>query len=127
MFLAFKAGGATDWRSQVAIALDHSGSQHRLQFHHIFPKAVLKGRHSAREADDIANFSFIGGKTNRQISDKAPSEYLRRIVEKTGAAPFNSQCIPTSPALLTVEQYEAFLKERRSLIASRLNQFMGLT
>ena len=26
---------------QVAIALDHSGSQHRLQFHHIFPKACL--------------------------------------------------------------------------------------
>jgi hypothetical protein len=41
MFLAFRAAGAKDWRSQVAIALDHSGSQHRLQFHHIFPKAVL--------------------------------------------------------------------------------------
>jgi len=38
MFLAFRAGGARDWRSNIAIALDHGGSQHRLQFHHIFQK-----------------------------------------------------------------------------------------
>src|SRR5215469_7915379 len=41
MFLAFRNAGAKDWRSNLAIALDHSGSQHRLQFHHVFPKAVL--------------------------------------------------------------------------------------
>ena len=42
MFLAFRESGAKDWRSNLLIALDHSGSQHRLQFHHIFPKAVLR-------------------------------------------------------------------------------------
>jgi hypothetical protein len=67
MFLAFRAAGATDWRSQLAIALDHSGSEHRLQFHHIFPNAILKGSVTGREADDIANLCFIAGKTNRQI------------------------------------------------------------
>jgi hypothetical protein len=36
MFLAFRSIGAKDWRSKLAIALDHSGSQHKLQFHHIF-------------------------------------------------------------------------------------------
>jgi hypothetical protein len=46
MFLAFRAAEAKDWRSQVAIALDHSGSHHKLQFHHIFPKAVLKSDYS---------------------------------------------------------------------------------
>lgn len=61
MFLAFRAAGARDWRSDLAIALDHSGTQHRLQFHHIFPKAVLKSSYTAREADDIANLAFIGG------------------------------------------------------------------
>ena len=74
MFLAFRADGARDWQSNLAIALGHRGAQHRLQFHHVFPKAVLKSRYSAREADDIANLAFIGGKTNRQISDKGPSE-----------------------------------------------------
>lgn len=80
MFLAFRAAGAKDWRSHLAIALDHSGSQHRLQFHHIFPKALLRGSYTPREADDIANLAFIGGKTNRAISDKAPVTYLLPLV-----------------------------------------------
>src|SRR5688572_14944215 len=50
MFLAFRAAGAKDWRSNLGIALGHRGSQHRLQFHHIFPKAVLKGKYTTREA-----------------------------------------------------------------------------
>ena len=55
MFLAFRAAGAKDWRSNLAIALDHSGAQHRLQFHHVFPKAVLKSSYTAR-----------GGRRHRQ-------------------------------------------------------------
>jgi hypothetical protein len=91
MFLAFRSSGAKDWRSQLAIALDHSGSEHRLQFHHIFPKAVLKGAHTSREADDIANLSFISGKTNRQISDKAPADYFPPMIQKAGEPAFASQ------------------------------------
>ncbi|HEX7406701.1 MAG TPA: hypothetical protein VF515_03515 [Candidatus Binatia bacterium] len=85
MFLAFRRAGAKDWRSNLTISLDHSGAQHRLQFHHIFPKAVLKSAYTAREADDIANLAFIGGKTNRAISDKAPTEYFPALIAKAGA------------------------------------------
>lgn len=81
MFLAFRAGGAKDWRSQVTVSLDHSGAQHKLQFHHIFPKAVLKAGYTGREADDIANLCFIAGKTNRQIRDKPPSQYFSPMIE----------------------------------------------
>ena len=125
MFLAFRAGGAKDWRSTLAIALDHSGSEHRLQFHHIFPKAVLrKADHTAREADDIANLSFIAGKTNRQISDKAPVDYFPRMIEKSGEAAFASQCIPTDDKYLAVDAYKNFLQRRRAMIAKRLNEFL---
>jgi hypothetical protein len=125
MFLAFRAAGAKDWRSQVAIALDHSGAQHRLQFHHIFPKAVLKTSYTGREADDIANLCFIAGKTNRQISDKPPVQYFPPMIEKSGLAAFEAQCIPTDAALLGVEGYKAFLQQRRALVANRLNEFLG--
>jgi hypothetical protein len=125
MFLAFREAGAKDWRSQVSIALDHSGSQHRLQFHHIFPKAVLKNTYSSRQADDIANLCFIAGKTNRQISDKPPKQYFPPMIEKSGLAVFEAQCIPTEPALLGIEDYEAFLQRRRDLVALRLNEFLG--
>ena len=124
MFLAFRAAGAKDWRSHLAIALDHSGSQHRLQFHHIFPKALLRGSYTPREADDIANLAFIGGKTNRAISDKAPVAYLLPLVAQHGAAPFAAQCIPVEEELLVLDHYKAFLQERRKRIAAALNAFI---
>lgn len=127
MFLAFRAAGAKDWQSNLAIALGHRGAQHRLQFHHIFPKAVLKSSYSAREADDIANLAFIGGKTNRQISDKAPSQYFPAVSGRAGPAAFESQCIPTDAALLEPEAYKAFLAARRSLISKRLNEFLQVS
>jgi hypothetical protein len=125
MFLAFRKSGAKDWRSNLSIALDHSGSQHRLQFHHIFPKAVLKSSYSSREADDIANLAFIGGKTNRAISDKPPVSYFPSLLEKAGQSPFAAQCIPTDPALLDVPSYKAFLTKRREVVAQRINEFLG--
>jgi hypothetical protein len=124
MFLAFRDSGAKDWRSNLTISLDHSGAQHRLQFHHIFPKAVLKKASINREADDIANLSFIGGKTNRAISDKAPSDYLPAFITKVGESAFEQQSIPTEPNLLKVGSYKAFLEERRKLIALRINDFL---
>lgn len=127
MFLAFRAAGAKDWRSHLAIALDHSGSQHRLQFHHIFPKALLGGSYTPREADDIANLAFIGGKTNRAISDKAPVTYLLPLVTQHGAAPFAAQCIPVEEELLALDHYKAFLQERRKRIAAALNAFIHAT
>ena len=127
MFLAFRAAGAKDWRSHLAIALDHSGSQHRLQFHHIFPKALLRGSYTPREADDIANLAFIGGKTNRAISDKAPVTYLLPLVAQHGAAPFAAQCIPVEEELLALDHYKAFLQERRKRIAAALNAFIHAT
>lgn len=124
MFLAFKAAGARDWRSNLAISLDHSGAQHRLQFHHIFPKAQLKSVYPSREADDIANLSFVGGKTNRAISDKEPAKYLPKLVMDNGPELFNSQAIPTDVALLEIPAYKQFLVERRKRIAARLNNFL---
>jgi len=122
----FLAAGAKDWRSQVAIALDHSGVQHKLQFHHLFPKGVLKASYTIRDADDIANLSFIARKTNRQISDEPPRDYFPPLIEKSGRDMFVAQCIPTDPKLLGVDDYKSFLEQRRTLIAKRINEFFGV-
>lgn len=125
MFLAFREAGARDWKSNLSIAFDHSGAQHRLQFHHIFPQALLKSSYSARESDDIANLAFIGGKTNRNISDKSPADYFPALIESAGQSAFDAQCIPTDPRLLKTENYKEFLSVRRKLIAARLNEFLA--
>ena len=125
MFLAFRARGAKDWQSQIALAIDLSGAQHRLQSHHIFPKAKLKGKHEPREINDIANFCFISGKLNQKISDKAPADYFPGILKQSGVEAFNAQCIPTAPELLDIKNYKKFIAKRRALIAARLNEFLG--
>lgn len=125
MFLAFRASGAKDWSSHLAIALDHKGATHKLQFHHIFPKATLKDAYASREADDIANLSFIGGKTNRKISDKQPKDYLLPLMQ-ANPAQFEAQCIPMAESLLDVPSYKSFLASRRLEIAKRLNAFLNV-
>jgi hypothetical protein len=127
MFLAFRAAGAKDWQSNLAIALGHRGTQHRLQFHHIFPKAVLKGGYTSREADDISNLAFIAGKTNRQIRDKPPDKYLPELIKKAGVAAFEAQCIPTDTALLGTDSYKEFVATRRVAVSERLNEFLDET
>lgn len=123
MFLAFKDNGAKDWNSQVEISIKHTGSRDSLQFHHIFPKSLLKGMENSK-VNDICNLAFIGGATNRKISNKPPSEYLRRVVDKGGEEALLKQCVPTDPQLWGVEAYEDFLKERRKLVVKRLNDFL---
>jgi hypothetical protein len=125
MFLAFRANGAKDWRSDLAISIDHSGAQHRLQFHHIFPKAQIKKTYTAREVDDIANLAFIGGKTNRVILDDLPAKYLPPYIQQRGEPAFEAQAIPIEPALLEIGTYKAFLARRRTKIAEQLNAFLG--
>lgn len=124
MFLAFREAGAKDWESSVGISLSHRGSMHRLQFHHIFPKAVLRGKVPNREIHDISNLAFIGGKTNRKIRDKPPSQYILELANKD-AKPLNAQCVPSAPEVLEVSAYLKFLEERRRLICQRLNEYLG--
>ena len=78
-----------------------------------------------REINDIANLSFVAGKTNRAISDKEPKFYLPPLIEKIGITPFEAQAIPTGPDLLDTDAYDRFLTERRRMVAERLNQFLG--
>jgi hypothetical protein len=125
MFLAFRAAGAKDWRSNLVISLNHSGAQHQLEFHHVFPKAVLKKDFTSREADDIANLAFIGGTTNRKISSKSPAAYLASVLEKIGPSGLASQAIPSDGRLFEVENYKEFLAERRQAIAKCLNEFLA--
>lgn len=126
MFLAFREKGAKDWRDQLVISLRHSGAQHTLQFHHIFPRAVLKKLDlSTSMINDICNLCFISGRTNRKISDKEPSTYLSEIVEKHGADALTKQSVPTDKAVWQVRAYDEFLSCRRQLVADRLNEFLG--
>ena len=43
MFQTLKAQGAVDWETGIEISTRNYGSEHKLQYHHIFPQARLRG------------------------------------------------------------------------------------
>ena len=121
MYLAMRAAGAKDWNYDSIIDLSSVGSTLKLEFHHIFPKARLKGTpYVDREKNDISNLAFIGGKTNNRISDRLPTEYLPEI----GDEKLKAQCVPLDRSLYHIAKYREFLAERRRLIADMLNEYI---
>jgi hypothetical protein len=124
-FLAMRAGGATDWESGLGLSLRHQGKLHYIEHHHIFPKSLLqKSGYEKAEINEIGNFAFITGRTNRSISNKDPSKYLAAVIEERGPEALVQHCVPTDPALHRIERYRDFLAERRRLLAELVNRHL---
>ncbi len=125
MFLAFSKDKAKDWITGLGISLNHSGVQHKLQFHHIFPQSLLKKRiDDTQQINDICNLAFIGGDTNRNINNEEPSSYLPKIVKERGKDALTSQQVSINEFLWEMDKYDEFLAERREMVVARLNEFL---
>lgn len=124
-YLALKHNGAKDWFSGLGVSLTHQGKMHFIQWHHIFPKSLLKERvFETGEINEIANMAFITGQTNRRISNKEPCEYLPDIVKKQGHGTLESQRVPEKPELWKLDNYRQFLVARREALAQCMNDFI---
>ena len=125
-YLALKSAGAKDWFSGLGLSLTHQGKLHFIQWHHIFPKSLLRGREFEKgEINEIANMAFITGQTNRRLSNKEPAAYLPGIVAKQGQETLDAQLIPKDAELLKIDNYRAFLTARREALAARMNEFIA--
>ena len=97
------------------------GKGSSLEVHHIFPKAQLYKRDYYRsEVNALANFCFLTGDTNREISDKRPELYFP-AVEAAHPGALASQWIPMDEQLWTMDRYRDFLEARRELLAAAAN------
>jgi hypothetical protein len=120
-----KQNGAKDWWSGLKLSERHTGNSHKIQFHHIFPKSLLKDQYDQKEINEIANLAFISGKTNRYITNKEPIHYLENeVVAKRGGEALNSQLIPLDRKIWEINNYRQFLVQRRNAIAEAINNFM---
>ncbi|MBK9080731.1 MAG: DUF262 domain-containing protein [Rhizobiales bacterium] len=125
-YLALKDAGAKDWFSGLGLSLTHQGRLHFIQWHHIFPKALLRENgFETGEINEIANMAFITGQTNRRLGRKPPSEYLEDIVDKQGVAALSTQLVPTDFKALTVASYRQFLADRRVALSACMNSFIN--
>jgi len=124
LYFVFKQNGVKDWWSGLKLSERHTGNAHTIQYHHIFPKSLLK-QYEKKEVNEIANMAFIGGKTNRQITNKEPIQYLEKeVIAKRGEEALTSQLIPLDKKLWELANYREFLTFRRKAIAEAINEFM---
>lgn len=123
VFIALKHNDAKDWYSNLSIALNPIGKNHTLQYHHIFPKSLLKNKFEKSEINEFSNMAFIAAKTNRSISNRPPKEYLSEIIAEKGIKPFIDQCVPVEPELLEIDNYRLFLDKRRQMLTELVNKF----
>lgn len=124
-YLALKDGGAKDWFNGLGLSLAHQGRLHYIQWHHIFPKSLLKESGFEKgEINEIANMAFITGQTNRRISNKFPKDYLPGIIEAQGATALESQLVPADTGLWEMNRYREFIQTRRASLAARMNHFI---
>lgn len=125
-YLALKDAGAKDWISGLGLSLTHQGKMHFIQWHHIFPKSLLKQTElfETGEINEISNMAFITGQTNRRISNAKPEAYLSDILSKQGPAALASQFVPIDISLWKIESYKNFLGFRRKELAQTMNKFI---
>lgn len=108
--------------------------------HHIFPREYLKRELNApqRSYNQVANYAFLERKINIAISDDAPCEYFGRELaacrdghghygniqsEEDLQENLAANCIPEDIFLMTAEDYEYFLTERRKLMAAKIRDY----
>jgi hypothetical protein len=125
MFQALKSTGAVDWETGIQISTRNYGAEHKLQYHHIFPRARLQGLYSRAQINEIANLAFIGGRTNQRFGSKLPFEYFPKVIATRGEKALADQCVPLDSTLWTLERFPDFLTERRRLLAARVNEYLG--
>ena len=67
---------------------------------------------------------ILSRKTNRNISNKLPSEYLNELFDKKDDVIFTDNYIPNNMTLWNLQNYISFLDHRRPLITAEINPFL---
>jgi len=125
LFMIAKQKGVKDWFTGLGISEKTTGKTHAVQFHHIMPKSLLKIHgYDNRLINDMANLTFIGGRTNKSLGNKPLKDYLSEIINKQGEIVYEHNLIPRDEHMLEIENFEAFLNYRRNAIVNEINSFI---
>jgi len=109
----------------------------RSDVHHVFPKNYLKRDHGLSKGryNQIANFVIAQSEINIAIGDKPPATYFAELANQCAAGPvkyggitnraelatnLRANCLPESMLDGVIPDYDAFLRERRQLMAQKL-------
>lgn len=130
MHIVVRAAGGVDWSNGLGLERPF-GRAFSVERHHIFPAAVLadagydtgKNLTHKKRVNEIANRVPLTRSGNMDVFDRPPSDYLP-IVQSANPGNLEKFMVPVNPSLWHVENYEAFLLERRTMVATSINRFM---
>ena len=108
--------------------------------HHIFPRAYLKsnGIDNKTKYNQVANYIYLDTQVNKAISDDAPCVYFTRAKQQCEtkeivlgniseaellASNLAENCIPNNIDTMDVSSYDAFLLERRKMMAALIERY----
>jgi len=124
LFSIFRQNKAEDWFTGTILSSTNFGPSHQLEFHHIFPKALLNSssnKYTSEEIDDIGNIAFLSQKANRSITDSKPKDYLKDIDKEK----LKAQLIPIDETLWELENFKKFLDTRREMLTNAINTYLS--
>jgi hypothetical protein len=111
----------------------------RSDVHHVYPRNYLKKQGLARgRYNQIANFVLAQSEINIAIGDKAPKAYFKELAEQSSGGGkkyggigkrsemltnLRMNCLPESLLDGEVPDYDAFLEQRRKLMALKIKDW----
>lgn len=112
---------------------------HHGDIHHVFPKNFLKGRGLSRSKyNQVANYVYVQQEVNIKIGQTAPASYMSAVLDQceTGTARYGAivrladlranlqaNCLPDDLQAYQPENFDAFLTERRRLMAQKIKRY----
>lgn len=120
--LAARRAQAKDWWYGTELSLMGQG-RHKIEYHHIHPRATIRSAYSKAEVNDLANLAFISAKANGKIKARSPSEYFPELLEADAGA-LAYHMVPDDPDLRTADRFLDFLRARRRLLAAAMTDLL---
>lgn len=112
---------------------------HRGDIHHIFPKDYLKRSGFKKgQYNQIANYVYMQSEINIKIGNKSPNIYFKELETQcsTGELKYGGidskynllknlemNCIPDTIFEMDINSYDEFLKQRRVLMAEKMQNY----
>lgn len=107
------------------------GKKYALENDHIFPFSKLKDNGYGKDnrikyslAQELSNRAILTQVANRAKSAADAKTYLTDVKHRFPDC-LALQCVPEDSSLWNIENYEAFLQERRAMLAKNLNEFLA--
>jgi len=126
LYLVIFDSGAMDWIRKTKIGFDTANNALNEGFypewHHFFPKAVLKKRPKPVEEELINVAANITVLTEKQKAFRtSPDQYIPRF--SISDEYLKQQFIPIDKELWKTENYELFISERAKLLCNAINAY----